>query len=164
MTEKIKPCPYCGYEQADKLTESGKEYFVYCQCGARGSTARCGDDAILLWNAASNALEAVKAERDTLLDERNIEAARAAEMFNQREKLQEQLRINSENAEIQSFKLLAERDEARTIARRLWREKQTVDCPTCHGRGWVDDDRTNRRYARHVTECHICNGTGKVTR
>ena len=163
MTEPIGYCVYCTEPKQLAVVHNPGDTFVRClSCGARGPKAKDMADAVLLWNAASNALEAVKRRHQEMSEY-------AVELQKERDTLREQLRINSENAEIQSFKLLAERDEARRIARKLWREKQTItcgcglqqasnviDCPECNGRRrlYLDDGMT-------IT-CLNCGGTGKV--
>lgn len=66
MTEKIGKCAYCGSDCVDVANVLGK-FFVKCDdCGANGPEAHGYSDAILLWNAAYNQVEALRKERDGL--------------------------------------------------------------------------------------------------
>ena len=63
MTEKILACPFCG---GDGMVSVFYLSYVRCtSCGAFGPEADTKDDAILLWNAAANAL----AEKDAEIEE-----------------------------------------------------------------------------------------------
>lgn len=68
MSEKILACPYqCITNKVVSVeTENGKEYYVECDCGARGPIAYSSDDAIEMWNAAANAL----AKKDEEIEKR----------------------------------------------------------------------------------------------
>ena len=58
MTETIKPCPFCGEPEELDINVTPEYKYVNClTCEARGPYADIGADAILLWNAASNAQE-----------------------------------------------------------------------------------------------------------
>ena len=157
MTETIGYCTYCTEPKQLAVVHNPGDTFVRClSCGARGPKAKDMNDAVLLWNAASNALtverqalEAVKAERDTLLDERNVADARVAELYE---------KCNS--FEILWLAAVKDRDEARRWARRLWREKQT-NCSNCGGAGKFI---LVGEYRSYLATCKVCHGTGKVTK
>lgn len=68
MKAFILPCPFqCVTLKAVSVeTENGKEYYVECDCGARGPIAYSSDDAVDMWNAAANALAKKNAEIEKL--------------------------------------------------------------------------------------------------
>ena len=66
MSEQIGKCPYCGSDNVS-ITSTWGKYFGKCNgCGACGPEAQNYTDAVLLWNAAANALRKVEDERDAL--------------------------------------------------------------------------------------------------
>ena len=96
--EQIKQCPYCGSSTSTVFENMAYKSFVHyvkCECGATGPDGRSQEDAILLWNAAANQIEALCKERDEAVDE-NLRWHRIA------------------------MESLNERDEARAVARRLY--------------------------------------------
>ena len=61
--EEIKECPYCGSDQVETMETWGKRYVNCNDCNATGpTTTGSKNDAVLLWNAASNALSKKDAE------------------------------------------------------------------------------------------------------
>jgi len=57
MSQKLKPCPFCGKDEAEVIYDSeywecGEvEYSVCCgNCGATGKSCNCEFDAINAWN------------------------------------------------------------------------------------------------------------------
>lgn len=56
MTEKLKPCPFCGSENV--RFESEKHAVVCMRCKARGSLAPTEDMVLDMWNA--RAIDSVK--------------------------------------------------------------------------------------------------------
>ena len=63
MMEEIKECPYCGSNQVETMETWGKRYVNCNDCNATGpTTTGSKNDAVLLWNAAANALAAKDAE------------------------------------------------------------------------------------------------------
>lgn len=64
MTEKIGKCPFCGSENV-----GFQEVCVVCvDCGAEGPYFGSEEEAVLLWNAAANALEQKDAEIARLVE------------------------------------------------------------------------------------------------
>ncbi|MCP1202744.1 Lar family restriction alleviation protein [Acetobacter oryzoeni] len=52
MNEKLKPCPFCHYDDAQVTDgdETGLE-FAWCpKCNAQGSSCETQDEAITAWN------------------------------------------------------------------------------------------------------------------
>lgn len=104
----------------------------------------------MLHNAAANALEAAKAERD--------EAKRIAEL---------RLRDCETMAEeVEKYKGILQgerqqRDEARAWAIKLWRDRATETCPRCEGKGSYVVNGVSKDW---METCTYCNGTGKVTK
>lgn len=157
MSEDIKACPFCGGDA--ELVWYGYYNFYNVRCNSCFATGPQSsqdekenkDSAILLWNAAANALAKKDEEIETLkqwlkntIDEakkRNDEAVeiqhklntdlymakkresssdkRQDELEAEIEKLRESMEFFSENAS----NYLAERDEARRVARRLYKER-----------------------------------------
>ncbi len=56
MTEKLKPCPFCGSEKIyidmrDVFNEDETEYFYTCKnCGATAPACIDDNDALKAWN------------------------------------------------------------------------------------------------------------------
>lgn len=73
MTEQILACPFqCVTLKAVSVeTENGKEYYVECDCGARGPIAYSKNHAIEMWNAAAYALAKKDDEIEQLRKERH---------------------------------------------------------------------------------------------
>ena len=99
MSVKILACPYCGSDCVDV-----KFFFdVWCgkciNCSAAGPEARDKSDAILLWNAAANALAKKNAEIEKLCKERHT------------------MCIDYERVEQELEKLRKERDKALRVAK-----------------------------------------------
>lgn len=96
--EAIKPCPFCGEPDALYCLPILAEYMVHCNtCSATGPRTVRHDDAILLWNAAANALEAAKHECDNLREACLGYSQIQASLVEQRDEV------------------IAERDEARDV-------------------------------------------------
>ena len=54
MTEKLKPCPFCGRVNMQQVKSSGRwGFFVRCRCCAVGPSAHTRRDAIAAWNTRS---------------------------------------------------------------------------------------------------------------
>ena len=66
MTETIGYCTYCTEPKFASVIHAPGNFFVRCSsCGACGPTAKNPDDAVLLWNASSASLEALKASAES---------------------------------------------------------------------------------------------------
>lgn len=124
--EAIKPCPFCGEPDALYCLPILAEYMVHCNtCSATGPRTVRHDDAILLWNAAANALEAAKHECDNLreacLGYSQIQASlveQRDEVIKERDELQS--RVSELYTKCNSFESLwlaavSQRDEARDV-------------------------------------------------
>ena len=63
MTEKLRPCPFCGYEfdLAEGLTRFGKKTKAVCivclSCGARTPIEFSVEDVVKVWNRRVNTNE-----------------------------------------------------------------------------------------------------------
>jgi hypothetical protein len=66
MMEEIKACPYCGSDSTEVSDFYGSWCGACLDCEAIGPTALDINDAVLLWNAAANALAAKDAEIEKL--------------------------------------------------------------------------------------------------
>ena len=175
--EKIKACPYCG---GDGIVSYFYLSYVRCtSCGAFGPEADTKDDAILLWNAAANALaekdaeieelkelqirleeqnrqysmnwqtelrrveagdkrqDELEAEIDKLRKERDAVIDRAAKAILALDELKtlystidaeiEKLRGNLSALDMIANAMQYQRDEARRVARRLYRNNELKD-------------------------------------
>ena len=47
------PCPFCGGREQEQY-QQGKDFWLWCKCGAQGSDARDREGAIVLWNTRIN--------------------------------------------------------------------------------------------------------------
>jgi Lar family restriction alleviation protein len=53
--EPIEACPFCGEADAKVALHDDKNYAVFClSCGARGSVKATKEEAIDIWNQATN--------------------------------------------------------------------------------------------------------------
>jgi chromosome segregation ATPase len=66
MSEDIKACPYCGSKDTKVSGWLGERFGRCNSCGTTGPDADNESDAILLWNAAANALAAKDREIEQL--------------------------------------------------------------------------------------------------
>ena len=96
---EIKECTYCGSKECMADDTAHNCWNVYCICGATGPEGQSQDEAILLWNAASDQLEALR-NKVEVLNKNLIETTDRAMI-----------------AEVQ-------RNEARAVARRLYQERE----------------------------------------
>ena len=48
MSEKLKPCPFCGGDA--RLLDGLGEYWVFCVCRSSGPLCSSKDEAIRKWN------------------------------------------------------------------------------------------------------------------
>ena len=92
--EQIKECPYCESKncKVDDLSY-GLDYYGECNdCGARGPLAKSKTDAVQLWNAAANQIEALCKERNEAIDEKLRWHKIAMESLNERDEAHERAR------------------------------------------------------------------------
>lgn len=170
---EIKPCPYChDAENFHLASPIGQLCYVVCKtCGACGPTSRSKADAILLHNAAADALEAAKAEISRLthmLDKspeiiaRQTEAI--AEAIAERDEAKKLLK--------HAANLLVERDEARAYAIRYRRALEEIhergkEASMAHMGVIVCTDWYMHKAAEGLgvgasQKCSVCGGYGKV--
>ena len=104
MSEQIKQCPFCGGDMNITVCDDpDSRYWIKCYtCGSTGPVSITKNDAILLWNAAANALE-----------QKDAEIARLVEAC--------------DDLEGEYLRMKEQRDEARKVARRLYRDSQLKD-------------------------------------
>ena len=50
MSQELKPCPFCGQQQAKVKHSSRWGWFVSCQCAAVGPSSESREAAIDAWN------------------------------------------------------------------------------------------------------------------
>lgn len=119
MSEKIKQCPYCGSEEGYVDGFLGRRKVV-CGCGATGPGGKTDADAILLWNAAANALEAKDAEiadaKRRIYDGDMRVVKLEAEITELQDEIK-RLNVAWQTSEFGCTNLRAERDEARKVAK-----------------------------------------------
>ena len=46
---KYQPCPFCGGKEQEEY-QQGKDFWLWCECGAQGSHATDREKAITAWN------------------------------------------------------------------------------------------------------------------
>jgi len=58
MSEKLKPCPFCGSKRIEIASNIQKGNFVYCtNCKASTNIAFRKEDAIYLWNKRTEVID-----------------------------------------------------------------------------------------------------------
>ena len=116
MTETIGYCTYCTEPKQLAVVHNPGDTFVRClSCGARGPKAKDMNDAVLLWNASSDALEEAKRIAALRLTDCETIATEAERYKAERDTLLKQrseLYIKYNEAEIGRRILCDERDEA----------------------------------------------------
>lgn len=156
MSEKILACPYCGGEVVNSEWNIGSVGWLECDnCGATGPRANNIPDAILLWNAAANALakkdEEIEKLKQWLQNSMDEEKKRQDHAIERQSKLSNELQLERKRvaagdkrqdeleAEIarltaacddlqgEYLRMKDERDEARKVARRLYADNQLKD-------------------------------------
>jgi Lar family restriction alleviation protein len=127
MTEQIKACPFCGSEEAFSRNMTDDWHVVCKYCGSTGPDADRVNDAILLWNAAANALANKDESIAELREKVELYKGRAEEAT--REWTEERSRLYNRIEQ-----LFAERDEARKVAKvwynaaGVWKDRHGVAC------------------------------------
>ena len=128
MMEEIKECPYCGSDQVETMETWGKRYVNCNDCNATGpTTTGSKNDAVLLWNAASNALAAKdeeieklrKEHQDYINDVVNTNTNEWAKYTNNLKAEIARLVAACDDLEGEYLRVKEQRDEARRVAR-VW--------------------------------------------
>ena len=101
MSEKILACPYCGSDSTKVSDFYGSWCGTCLDCEATGPAALDINDAVLLWNAAANALE-----------QKDAEIARLVEAC--------------DDLQGEYLRMKDERDEARRVARAWYQTAQEL--------------------------------------
>lgn len=132
MVEKILQCPYCGSDSTKVSDFYGSWCGTCLDCEATGPAALDINDAVLLWNAAANALEQKDAEIARLTEACDDLEGEYLRMKEHSENLM--LRINQleEYKEIwykRAMESLDQRDKAKAeIARLKSLLKESTNC------------------------------------